>query len=266
MNVFAKDMRFGLKSFLLWTLALFVFVFVGSIKFTGMEAGGADAMNALFDSFPRIVLAVMGFSDADITTFSGFYGLLEVYVTIIVAVFAVHAGGTAVSRERVDKTYEFLFTKPRSRSSILAAKMAAGVVFLALLCLLNLAFSQAASMTLGLTEDLLATFSCFSIAQFLVGPVFFSLGALLGAVAPAPEIGARIGNVSVLVFYMMGVVYSSFDNVGFLRVLTPFKYFDQTALSGHELELPFVVLALGLSAVALACAFWSFKRRDLVAA
>ncbi len=266
MNVFAKDLRFGLKSFLLWTLALFVFVFVGSIKFTGMEAGGADAMNALLDSFPRIVLAVMGFSGTDITTFSGFYGLLEVYVMIIVAVFSVHAGGTAVSRERVDKTYEFLFTKPRSRACVLAAKMAAGVVFLALLCLLNLAFSQAAYLTLGLSEDLLVTFAYFSAAQFLVGLVFFSLGALLGAAASAPEVGARIGNASVLVFYMLGVVYSSFDNVGFLRVLTPFKFFDQTALAGHELELPFVALSLVFSLVALVFAFWCFKRRDLEAA
>ncbi len=266
MNVFVKDMRFGLKPFLLWALALFVFVFAGSIKFTGMEAGGAGAMSALFDSFPRIVLAVMGFSGADITTFSGFYGLLEVYVTIIVAVFAVHAGGTAVSRERVDKTYEFLFTKPRSRSSILAAKMSAGFVFLAMLCLLNLGFSQAGYMTLGLSENLLVTFLYFTVAQFLIGLVFFSLGALLGAAAPVPEIGARIGNLSVLVFYMLGVVYSSFDNVGFLRVVTPFKYFDQTALANHELELPFVFLSLGISAVALAAAFWNFKRRDLVAA
>lgn len=266
MNVFMRDIRFGIKSFLLWTIALFVFVFVGAMKFTGVEAGGAAMMAAMLEAIPRIVLAVMGFSSADITSFSGFYGLLEVYVMIIVAIYAVHLGGSAVCREQIDKTYEFLFTKPRSRMSILGAKLGAGVVFLAVFSLLNGLFSQAAYATLNLSDSMGITFAFFSLVQFVVGLVFFALGALFGAVAPSSEIGSRMGNASVLVLYLIGVVYASLDNVEFLRVFTPFKYFDPTLLADHQLDLPFLALSLAIAAVSIAVAIGRFRKRDLVAA
>lgn len=266
MNVFRKEMRFNIKSFLLWALVVFVFVFAGIIKYTGVEAGGTDMINSLLAAFPRIVLATMGFSNVDIATFGGFYALLEVYVTIIVAIYAVHLGNNAISREQVDKTYEFLFTKPRSRTGILGAKLVSAVLFICLIGFLNFAFSQAAYSMLNLPENMLVTFGYFSVAQVIVGMVFLSLGALLAVMFSTPEEGARAGNASVLVCYFVGVAYSSIDNVQFLRVLTPFKYFDQSALLSHEIELPFFLLSGMLVVVCLAITFLRFRKRDLGAA
>lgn len=263
MNVFIHDLRSGLKSFLIWSMVLFVFVFAGMVKYTGVETGGMDAVNALINSFPKIVLAVMGFSGFDVSGIGGFYAILEVYVMIIAALYAVRLGQVAVSGERIDRTYEFLLTKPRSRSSILGAKTLAGLVFLTAFSLLNFAFSQAGYAQLGLSTDMGGVFAAFSVALFVVSLAFFGLGTMLSALFRSPEVGARVGNLSVLVFYMIGVVCSAMDDQTVLRYLTPFKFFDPRSLMDQVIE-PFpVVLCLVVGAASLAVAFVLFGRQDL---
>ena len=263
MNVFIHDLRFGLKSFLIWSMVLFVFVFAGMVKYTGVEAGGMDAVDALINSFPKILLAVMGFSGLDVSGIDGFYAILEVYVMIVAALYAVHLGQVAVSRERVDGTYEFLFTKPRSRSSVLGEKILAGLIFLIAFSLLNFAFSQAGYAQLGLSSDMSGVFAVFSAALAAVSFTFFGLGAMLSALFRSPEVGARAGNLSVLVFYMIGVVCSSMDDPTILRYLTPFKFFDPHPLMDQTVELFPVILCLVVGATSLAIAFACFCRRDL---
>ena len=127
MNLFRREIKAGIKPFLLWTLGLFAFIFAGIVKSSAAMADGRF-MTELIGKFPRIVIAVMGMANVDIANFGGFYAVLMQYVFVLTAVFAVYLGNNAVSRESIDKTYEFLFTKPRSRSFILAARTAARIV------------------------------------------------------------------------------------------------------------------------------------------
>ena len=141
MNLFRKELKTGLKPFLFWTFGLFVLIFAGIVKSGAAMADGAF-MTELIGKFPRIVIAVMGMANVDISNFGGFYAVLMQYVLLIAAVYATHLGSSAVSRESVDKTYEFLFTKPRSRSFILSRKLLAGLVFMTIYACLNFALSQ----------------------------------------------------------------------------------------------------------------------------
>lgn len=265
MNVFIRELKFGYKTFLLWAVVLAVFIIAGSVKYTGVESGGAE-MTELFNSFPRIVLAVLGFADIDITSFAGFYGALEVYAMIIVAVYGVHLGRTAVSREQVDKTYEFLFTKPRSRTAILGQKLAAGTVFLLLIAALNLVYSIAGYAVLGLSENLTVSFVFFSLALFVFGLIFMAIAAMISALMRNSETGSLVGNLTIVVCYFIGVAYDMTDGVPVLRVFTPFKYFDPKLLLDHRIDPVFLVLAIAIIIVSCAIALWAFKKRDLAVA
>jgi len=190
---------------------------------------------------------------------------------IVAALYAVHLGQVAamsreqvaLSGERVDRTYEFLLTKPRSRSSVLGAKVLAGLVFLTAFSLLNFAFSQAGYAQLGLSTDMDGVFAVFSVALFVVSLAFFGLGTMFSALFRSPEVGARAGNLSVLVFYMIGIVCSSMDDQTILRYLTPFKFFDPRSLMDQTIEVFPVMLCLVVSAASLAIAFVFFGRQDL---
>ena len=264
MNILKRELRAGLKPFLFWTLGLFMFVFAGIVKSSAAMADG-QFMVDLIRKFPRIVVATMGMANVDISQFGGFYAVLMQYIFVLTAVYAAHLGSRAVSRESVDKTYEFLFTKPRSRSFILAYKLLAGLVFLTIYAVLNFVFSTLAVKQLGLSGDYTALFARFSLALWFGGLVFFSIAALFAACFRVAEHGARAGNLAVLCTYALAVVYDLLEHPGVLRAFTPFRYFLNTELIEGSGQPHFVLLCLVLGGAFLASAFVRFEKRDLVA-
>lgn len=262
MNLFKKEIKTGLKPFLFWTLGLFMFVFAGIVKSSAAMADG-QFMTQLINQFPRIVVAAMGMANVDITQFEGFYAVLTQYIFLLTAIYAVHLGSGAVSRESVDKTYEFLFTKPRSRSFILALKILSSIVFLSLYACLSFVFSLLAAKQLTLTGDYTALFARYSVSMWLVGIVFLALAAMLAALARVSERGSRAGNLAVLGAYVISVVYELVEKPGLLRAFTPFRYFLSSEMTQRTISLPYAILSLALAAVFFTVAFFRFERRDL---
>jgi ABC-2 type transport system permease protein len=262
MNLFRKELKSGIKPFLFWTLGLFVLIFAGIVKSSAAMADG-QFMTELISKFPRIVIATMGMANVDIAQFGGFYAVLMQYVFVLTAVYAAHLGSGAVSRESVDKTYEFLFTKPRSRAFILARKLLSALVFLSAFACFNFVFSLLAVQQLGLTENYAALFARFSLALWLVGLVFLSLAALFAARFRVAEHGARAGNLAVLGTYALAVVYDLLEKPGILRLFTPFRYFLNAEVIGGSVSLLYALVCLALCGVFLLDAFRCFEKRDM---
>ena len=264
MNMIKRELKAGLKPFIFWTLGLAVLMFAGVMKFTGAETGGAG-LEELFKSIPKIVQAVFGMVGVDIMTFGGYYAVLAQYGLIITALYAVFLGNGAVSRESVDQTYEFVFTKPRTRSNILLHKLAVNGIYLVVYCVLSFLFSLSAATTLHLKEDVSGTIALYSVDALLVGLVFFGISAMFAASLEHTEHGARAGNILVLVTFAVGVVYDMMDHGEAVRFFTPFKYFIPTEMLENNLNPLFSVLCVVLSAAALVIAFRAFEKRDLKA-
>ena len=85
-----------------------------------IERMDGASLNQLLARFPRVVLAVLGISGVDVETPGGYYAVLAFYAVICASLYGASLGAGAVNREAVDKTYEFLFTRPRSRAAILS--------------------------------------------------------------------------------------------------------------------------------------------------
>jgi ABC-2 type transport system permease protein len=262
MNLFRRELKTSFKPFLFWTLGLFMLIFAGIVKSSAAMADGAF-MTQLISKFPRIVVAVMGMANVDISQFGGFYSVLMQYVFILTAVYATHLGNNAVSRESVDKTYEFLFTKPRSRSFILARKLLSGLVFLTVFAALNLLFSAMAVRQLDLAGDFTALFVRYSAVLWLVGMVFFTLSSMFAAAVASAERGARAGNLAVLLAYALAVVYDLLEKPGLLRLISPFRYFLNTEVIDSVVQPLYIALCCVLCLMFLTVAFDRFERRDL---
>ena len=58
MNLLKRELRANWKAFFFWSIGMFVLCFAGVVKFESYTASGS--MMELLNSFPRIVLAVMG--------------------------------------------------------------------------------------------------------------------------------------------------------------------------------------------------------------
>lgn len=262
MNLFLRELRTGRKTFLIWTVGMFALCFVGIIKYQSYTASGA--MTELLASFPRIVLAVMGIMSLDIGTLSGYTALLFYYILICTVIYAVHLGTAAVSRESVDKTYEFVFTKPRSRSWILARKLGAAYLYLVAFCILNGVFSMLAAAYLNTGEAIGQEVALFSLSTFLIGALFTALAALFSAGAKRPEKGALWGNFAFFYALILGMTYNLLESPGLLRLISPFQYFLAPDLIAGRFDILYTLVTLLLTTAFLRQAFHIFSRKDLV--
>lgn len=262
MNILKRELKAGLKPFIFWIIGLFILVFIGIIKFEGMAAGGSG-MTDILASFPRVVLAVMGIVGVDVSTLAGYTAILTYYVLICAVIYAVHLGSAAVTRESIDKTYEFVFTKPCSRARVLAMKLTAAWIYLALFSVFYILFSLMAVSSLKTTENITSVILVFTLAVFLIGSLFVALSAFLAAVTQQPDKGSLYGNLAFLYAFILGVVYDMMENGGLLRVISPFKYFIPADLVAGKFDLVYAGIALALIAVLLYGAFKKFKKKDL---
>ena len=262
MNIFLRELKVGLKPFLFWMLGLLALIFGSVAKATGALSGG-EYVTELIAQFPRIVVAVIGMANLDLSKFAGIYGMIMMFVSILTAVYATQLGRNAVSRESVDRTYEFLFTKPRSRSFILLWKLFTALIYLSIFAASTYLFSTLAVQQIGIEGDFAGLFQRFTMVVWLLGLVFFSLSAMCSATFSHAEHGARAGNLAILAAYALGIVYDMLEKPGVLRLFTPFRYFLNTEIVDGFFSLPYAVLCLLLTVVFLVLAFNRFERRDL---
>lgn len=262
MNILKRELKAGLKPLIFWTIGLFVLVFAGMIKYTGIAVEGAS-VGELIAQFPRVVQAALGIVGINIETLGGYYAVIAYFAIICVSIYAISLGADALNRESIDKTYEFVFTKPRSRSYILLMKLLAGFLYLLAFCILNFLFSVSATASLKLRESISNEIQLFSIAILLVGILFFALSAFLSAIAKRTEKGMLYGNLCFLFAFVMGIIYDMMENGGLLRILTPIRYFVPSEILAGQLNYVYVILSLVLSIVLLCAAFRGFERKDL---
>ncbi len=265
MNILKRELKAGLKPFLFWTIGLFVLVFAGMTKFTGLDAGGTS-VGELIASFPRIVQAVLGIVGINIETLGGYYAILMYFAMICIAIYSISLGANALNREAVDKTYEFVFTKPRSRNTILSMKLLAGFIYLFVFSLLSYIFSTAAVSTLNLKETIDAEMLLFSVALFLVGLLFFCLSALIAANSKRAEKGFLYGNLCFVFAFVIGITYDMLENGGLLRVFSPLKYFSPAELLNSQFNISYLILTLVLCSLCALGAFYKFNKKDLQSA
>ena len=267
----SRELKANVKVWLIWSVVIILFNIAGVMKFEGIAGGDADAVRKLTDAFPKVALAVMGISDLDMSTFAGYYAVIEFYTGIMAAVYAVALARNAVSREMTDGTYEFLFVRPVSRTTILSAKLVAAladaIAFVAVNCVSSLLCLRLLGDVPGLNDVTAATVIWrFSVWLFVMMLVFGAIGACASAACPRPEQGASIGNASVVVAYGAGVVFDMFsdhDASVVARVLSPFRYATPREVIDGRMPVPFAVLTVLIVVVGFAAAYRLFATRDL---
>jgi ABC-2 type transport system permease protein len=265
MNIFKQEFRTNFKAFAFWMIGLAVLVFAGITKATGFVGAEATVdINALLGQFPRVILAMFGMVGVDINTIGGYYAVLVFYILICASIYGISLGVNAVSRESFDGTYEFIFTKPRTRSYILRMKLLAAYLNLILFCMFSVVFSFAAINVLDLQGNLNTQIVLFGITVLLSATVFFALAVMFSALSHKAERGAKFANLCFVFAFIVGVISDMTEKeIVALKVLSPLKYFAPADVLDKTIDPVFAGLCLALSAVFLFVGFRAFRRKDL---
>jgi ABC-2 type transport system permease protein len=255
MNIFFRELRASLKSLLIWSAIVILFNVVGFSKFSAYYQN--PEMLAILDTLPPALLTAFSMNAFNLTTVTGFYGIMITYFGLILCISAAMWGSDIVSKEERNKTVEFSLTLPVTRARLITAKTAA-VVFNSIVLVL---------ITWGVTLVSAQQYkpdSAFYNYVAISIPAFVAIGVFLGC---AMKKHKRTGSVAISILlstYFASVMVGMSKDLEFLKYLSPFKYFDPALmLRDARLEVGYVLLSVVIIAVFMVGAYITYSKRDL---
>jgi beta-exotoxin I transport system permease protein len=262
MNIFFRELKASIKSLVIWSVIIGLFIIIGAAKFSAY-AGNPDMLKIL-DSFPPAVLDALSLRAFNLTTVTGFYGIMFVYFGLMGAIAAAMWGSDMISKEERDKTVEFSLVLPVSRSKVITAKALAALIDCIALVLVTWAVSIPAVQTYKPDAAFYSFLRLEMVAMFIIELIFLAVGMMLGCLMKQYRLSGTIAVGIILVTYFLSIITVMQKNLDFLKYFTPFKYYDAAALlQNGSLSGTYLLLSLAIIIVCVAVSYLTYNRRDL---
>lgn len=229
MNIVKHELQAHLKPLVAWSIGMILLVYIGMMKYAGFAGVGEDA-NQLLEQLPPAIKSILGIGELDITSLVGFYALFYLYFMLLAGLHAVMLGAEIISREEQDKTADFLFVKPLTRSRIISSKLIGLLINIIILNLVILGSSLLLvdnfSKGPGITDIIIRLMLALLVLQL----VFASLGTLSAALNRNPKKASSLAAGLLMITFFISVAIDMYEEINFLFFLSPFKYFPAQEL------------------------------------
>jgi len=261
-NIFIRELRANLKSLIIWTVIIALLIVIAVSKFSAFA--GNPEMLAMLDSMPPAMLDALNMRAFNLTTLSGFYGLMFIYFGLMGAIAAAMWGSDIISKEERDKTVEFSLVLPVSRSRVVTAKALAALINCIAFVLITWGISLVAVQSYNPDQAFFNFLALEMGAMFAIELIFLAVGLLLGCAMKQYKRSASVAVAIILTAYFVSIVSSMQENLDFLKYFTPFRYFDAGELfRSSQMDATYLGLGALIVVVCVAAAYWIYNKRDL---
>jgi ABC-2 type transport system permease protein len=262
MNIFLRELRANIKSLVIWSVIITLLITIAVAKFSAYA--GNPEMLSMLDAMPPAVLDAMSMRSFNLTTLSGFYGIMFLYFGLMGAIAAAMWGSDIISKEERNKTVEFSLVLPVSRSKVVTAKALAALVYCIAFVLITWAVSLIAAQAYNPDRAFLDFLALEMQAMFMIELIFLAIGLLLGAAMKQYKRSSSTAVAIILATYFMSIISSMQENLDFLKYFTPFKYFEAVELFRlGQMDGTYLLISATIIVVSVIVANWAYNRRDL---
>lgn len=263
MNVFNYELRSYRKNMVIWSVSIILLLVASMAKFSTLTSEGMD-IKLLLDQFPATVQAVFGMNGLDMTTIVGYFGVLYLYVAVMLSIQAGLLGADVIDKEEQDKTTEFLYVKPRSRARILTAKLAAALVVIVVTNLVTFVASCLLAAQYVALDTVLRELVLYNVGYMVLQLLFMALGAVLAASSLRPKLAGRLVATGVFGAYLLHVVVTIEPALHAVGSISPLVQLQATAIIANgSLDWWWVGGYVITAAVCVALTYYYYARRDL---
>ena len=262
MNVFFRELKASLKSLLIWCGIIILFVLVSFSKFSGFYEN--TDMLAKLNAILQPLFSSFKVNTSHLTMLVGFYREMGILYAVTLATAAVLWGSTIFTKEERDRTIEFLASKPVSRSSLVTAKSAAAALDCVVLLLVTWGITLAGALRYSPDANFFRFVAISELAFLIIQMIFLALGILLGCTIKKNQLADGLSIAILLGTFFIGVISGLGKGVTFLKLFSPFKFFDSLLmLNEFRLDVNYVLLSVAIIAVCMVWAYFTYKKRDL---
>ena len=262
MNIFLRELRANLKSLLIWSLIVSFLIMMAVAKFSGFA--NDPEMVKMLDSMPPALLDALSMRAFNLTTLSGFYGVMFIYFSLMAAIAAAMWGSDIISKEERDKTVEFSLVLPVSRSRVVTAKALAALVNCIAFVLITWLVSLVGVRSYDPDQAFYTFLALEMQALFMIELIFLAIGLLLGCAMKQYKRAGSTAVAIILLAYFMSIVIVLQEKLDFLKYVTPFKYFDAGELfRTGKMEGTYLLITVVIIVVCVSLAYVIYNKRDL---
>jgi ABC-2 type transport system permease protein len=262
MNIFLRELKANLKSLLIWSVIIALLIMMAVTKFSAFA--GDPEMLSMLDSMPPALLDALSMRAFNLTTLSGFYGVMFIYFGLMAAIAAAMWGSDTISKEERDKTVEFSLVLPVSRSRVVTAKALAALVNCILFVLVTWGISLVAVRSYNPDQTFFDFLALEMQAMFLIELIFLAVGLLLGCAMKHYKRAGSTAVAIILTTYFMSILAVMDERLDFLKYFTPFKYFDAGELfRTGQMDGAYLLLSAAIIVLSVVAAYWVYNKRDL---
>lgn len=262
MNIYLRELRANLKSLIIWIVIIVLFNVVGFSKFTAFYHN--PEMTALIDAMPAGMVSALDMNAFNLTTVTGFYGIMIGYYGLLLSIAAVMWGSDIIAKEERDKTVEFSLTLPVKRSQLVTGKIAAVLTDCIVLLLVTVGITLVNSRQYEVEAGFDKFVAISIMAYFFLQLIFLAVGVFIGCSLKNHRRAGSLAVSILLITYFASVIAGLSKSVEFLKYFSPFKYFPAVKLlTEAKLEPGYMLLSAAIVIVLLAGAYVTYQRRDL---
>jgi len=262
MNIFRRELRSRRISLIAWSVGIFLLMWTSMVKFQTLTTD-TSATDALLKQMPVSIKTIFGMNGLEVTTLAGYFGICFLFLAILLAVHAALLGSGLLTTEPLNKTTEFLYTKPVSRRRIITSKLLSGLVQLTVIWLVSYAVCWGSISIYSSMTGFETTLAVFMGAAAIMQITFFSLGMVVAALLRSASAAGKLLTGVVFASYALSLV-SQLEGYNWLHYASIFRYFDALdIINTNALKLHYVIICLVVSAIAIAVVYIRYPHRDL---
>jgi ABC-2 type transport system permease protein len=262
MNIFIRELKANLKSLLIWSGVILLLIFMAVTKYSGFA--GDPEMLKMLETMPAPVLDALSMRAFNLTTLTGFYGVMFIYFGLLAAIAAAMWGSEIISKEERNKTVEFSLVLPVSRSQVITAKALAALVNCVAFVLVTWVVSRLMVQQYKPDQAFYDFLALEMQAMFIIELIFLAIGLLLGCAMKQYKLSGATAVGIILATYFMSFAAAMQEKLDFLKYFTPFKYFDASELfRTGKLDATYLAISAAIIVVCIAAAYWVYNKRDL---
>ncbi|ODA39500.1 ABC transporter permease subunit [Desulfosporosinus sp. BG] len=263
MNVFKREMRANRKALIIWCIGVVFMIVSGMGKYVGLSASG-QSINDLLAQMPKSLKAIMGMGTFDLSTATGYYGMLFFYLAMMATIHASMLGANIIAKEERDKTAEFLFLKPISRNKIISSKLLASLVNIVIFNLVTFVSSILMVQKYSKGEGVLADIAKLMLGMFILQLIFLSIGTAIAATSKHPKSAPSLATGILLLTFILSIAIDLNSRMEILKYLTPFKYFDaKNLIYTRGFEPVYLILSIVIVAGLSWATYVFYQSKDL---
>jgi ABC-2 type transport system permease protein len=261
-NIFIRELKANFRSLLVWGGIVILFSIMGFAKFTAYYEN--PELLEVMNSMPPAMLEAFNMNAFNLTTISGFFGVMFTFFALLLSIAAAMWGSDIISKEERDKTVEFSLTLPIRRSSLITAKTLAALVNCVGLLLITWGITLVNVSKYQPDSDFYSFVTLGMLALFIMQIVFLAVGIFLGCAMKQHKRASSAAVLLLLGTYFLSIIAGMSENLEFLKYFSPFKYFDAGMLL-HEskIDMTFVWLSGAIVLVSMVGAYLTYSKRDL---